>query len=793
MYIKELILTDFGKFKNKKISLTKNFNLIYGKNEAGKSTIHSFIEGMFYGFAKVGAKRKSYTNQIDKYLPWSGADYRGVLLLDYKNEEYRIERSFLKDKEYTKVYNNTRGEEITKDINLLENARIEQPGVFFLGLSKAVFENTMYIPQLKIKTNENIKESLTDKFVNFNLSRDENISVRKSVDYLDSLLKEIGTEGAKKSKLGSMKNKLSNLKDELNSKTYKKLDYEKEIEETNVIEKKINNTKLSLDKWEIKKRIYEEKIEHENYLKILENNKIISNIDLRINEFEVNNDLSIDYKKCLENNNLLQLHSSKIDDLLIQNKNLLEENSRKSIEVNQNVESLIEDSKLYARLMEEERELNKTNYSKEREFLSKDISNMEKEKRKLLLIIVLQVFVSGVIIFSSFVFKKYFLALLLFIPGIYIYLRTGNLRRKIELIKRLNSQMEKLREFSYVKKIKRDEIDLSTLELFNKYGVSSRLELENYFDENLNVIKEFEIRSKFNDNLIASNKEKINALSNNIIELEDEIEIILKKYNCSRLYDLEKMAKSNNLENLIAEKNSLMEINKILLGEGSLSSLNHEESYSTDIESKEVILENISKYKERLNKLSTEMLKSEERIYLLESEVKNLQNIQEEIKYLEREIEILINTKDEIELAKDTILEISNENRSNFAPILNSETSQILEEITNGKYTELLVDTDNEIRVLDREYNEYIKLKYLSLGTIDQIYLAFRLAILKILEKDSAPLILDDSFNQYDDYRLRNILIILKRLNRQIILFTSQNREQNILTEIGAEFNRVIL
>lgn len=793
MYIKELILTDFGKFKNKKISLTKNFNLIYGKNEAGKSTIHSFIEGVFYGFAKVGAKRKIYTSQIDKYLPWSGADYRGVLLLDYKNEEYRIERSFLKDKEYTKVYNNTKGEEITKEINLLENSRIEQPGVFFLGLSKAVFENTMYIPQLKIKTNENIKESLTDKFVNFNLSRNENISVGKSIDYLDGLLKEIGTEAAKKSKLGSMKNKLSNLKSELNSKTYKKLDYEKEIEEIDVIEKKINDAKLHLDKWESKRRIYEEKLEHENYLKILENNNIISNIELRINEFEENNDLSVDYKKCLENNNLLQFHSSKIDDLLIQNKNLLEENSRKSIEVNQSVESLIEDSKLYARLMEEERELNKTNYSKEREFLSKDISNMENEKRKLFLVILLQVFLIGVIIFSSFIFKKYFLALFLIIPGVYIYLRTGNLRRKIELIKRLNSQMEKLREFSYVKKIKRDEIDLRTLELFDKYGVSSRLELENYFDENLNVIKEFEIRSKFNDNLINSNKEKINSLSNNIIELEDEIEILLKKYNCRNLHDLEKMAKSNNLENLIAEKNNLMEINKILLGEVSLSSLNHEESYSTNIESKEVILENISKHKEILNELSNEMLKSEERIYLLEAEVKNLQNIQEEIKYLEKEIESLINTKDEIELAKDTILKISKENRSNFAPILNSETSQILEEITNGKYTELKVDTDNEIRVLDKEHDEYIKLKYLSLGTIDQIYLAFRLAILKILEKDSTPLILDDSFNQYDDYRLRNILTILKRLNRQIILFTSQNREHNILTEIGAEFNRVIL
>ena len=49
MFIKELNLKAFGKFVRKSIYLKDGLNLVYGNNEAGKSTVHSFIEMMFYG------------------------------------------------------------------------------------------------------------------------------------------------------------------------------------------------------------------------------------------------------------------------------------------------------------------------------------------------------------------------------------------------------------------------------------------------------------------------------------------------------------------------------------------------------------------------------------------------------------------------------------------------------------------------------------------------------------------------------------------------------------------------
>ena len=52
MKIKELKINGFGKLENKEIELKDNINVIYGKNEAGKSTLLKFITGMFYGLSK---------------------------------------------------------------------------------------------------------------------------------------------------------------------------------------------------------------------------------------------------------------------------------------------------------------------------------------------------------------------------------------------------------------------------------------------------------------------------------------------------------------------------------------------------------------------------------------------------------------------------------------------------------------------------------------------------------------------------------------------------------------------
>ena len=52
MKITELILKNFGKFTNKQILLADGINIIYGENESGKTTLHTFLKGMLFGMER---------------------------------------------------------------------------------------------------------------------------------------------------------------------------------------------------------------------------------------------------------------------------------------------------------------------------------------------------------------------------------------------------------------------------------------------------------------------------------------------------------------------------------------------------------------------------------------------------------------------------------------------------------------------------------------------------------------------------------------------------------------------
>lgn len=85
MQIKELIIYGYGKFEQVHIKLLP-FHFIYGKNEAGKSTIISFIHSILFGFPL-----KHQTEP--RYEPKTSSKYGGqVVLADEKWGNVRVER-----------------------------------------------------------------------------------------------------------------------------------------------------------------------------------------------------------------------------------------------------------------------------------------------------------------------------------------------------------------------------------------------------------------------------------------------------------------------------------------------------------------------------------------------------------------------------------------------------------------------------------------------------------------------------------------------------------------------------
>ena len=67
MQITKLEILGFGKFHNFSLDFSSKCNVIYGENEAGKSTLHSFIQAMLYGIPSAPSKKEEFF----RYLPFS--------------------------------------------------------------------------------------------------------------------------------------------------------------------------------------------------------------------------------------------------------------------------------------------------------------------------------------------------------------------------------------------------------------------------------------------------------------------------------------------------------------------------------------------------------------------------------------------------------------------------------------------------------------------------------------------------------------------------------------------------
>ena len=94
MKITELILKNFGKFTNKQILLADGINIIYGENESGKTTLHTFLKGMLFGMERKRG-RAAATDTFRTYEPWENPNfYAGILRFTCGGRKFLLERNF---------------------------------------------------------------------------------------------------------------------------------------------------------------------------------------------------------------------------------------------------------------------------------------------------------------------------------------------------------------------------------------------------------------------------------------------------------------------------------------------------------------------------------------------------------------------------------------------------------------------------------------------------------------------------------------------------------------------------
>ena len=284
MRINNLKINSFGKLEDKYFEF-KKINLIYGDNEAGKSTLLNYIMHIFYGMSK----NKNYKNSsdYDRFLPWNNSDFSGQINYSLDNgANYRAYRDFYKRETYVYDENNTEISNLfSVDKKLGNQFLLDQ-----IKLDRELIEKTFVINQNSLKILKNDREDLIQKISNLIESGSEEISYEKMQKKLGNLqLENVGSDRSSDRPYNIAKdnfersngeiNYLKSINDDkylINKKLNdidEKIEFNSEkIESANIARNKFKEFNLINEKIKLKEEYYDDESDNEINHK---NNKMI--------------------------------------------------------------------------------------------------------------------------------------------------------------------------------------------------------------------------------------------------------------------------------------------------------------------------------------------------------------------------------------------------------------------------------------------------------------------------------------------------------------------------------------
>ena len=289
MKINNLKINGFGKIKDKEIYLGDGINVIFGKNEAGKSSILKFITSMLYGASKNKNGRE--ISDFDRFKPWKSEEFSGKIkyTLDI-GRTYEVYREF---KKKNPVIFDESMTDISKQFTVTKN------GIEFFydqtGIDEETFYNTAITEQEGIRLSKSSQNSIIQKISNLISSGDDNISYKKSIDKITKSQNEkIGSDRTAQRPINVLDVKIRNLMEkkrnleaskekteggfsgkdslelELESETLKKemlKDIQSRLNNTRIRTAEINFGKNLEEEYEAKIRELNTKIANEKYEK----------------------------------------------------------------------------------------------------------------------------------------------------------------------------------------------------------------------------------------------------------------------------------------------------------------------------------------------------------------------------------------------------------------------------------------------------------------------------------------------------------------------------------------------
>lgn len=389
-----------------------------------------------------------------------------------------------------------------------------------------------------------------------------------------------------------------------------------------------------------------------------------------------------------------------------------------------------------------------------------------------------------------------------------------NFIKKLKLFDDYNLYVEKKNL-----KIREKEAQISVLNidlakenyLINEKYINNILEASGARDIN-EVILMFSKYEEVNKEVLAL-KIDIEKEEKSIEKLSNELSIrekrIREKLDNIGLSDIEL---SEVEEKLLDLKEKLKQREDILKSLESINAAYEALTKDKDIDSikeelKDIINESINYSYSSEEEIDNQVSIKSNELIEIEKEIKDVENylnnrfigkrtipqIEEEINEVKEKIKKLELLLRSCEIAIENMNETIREVRGNFGSVLNSNVIDYFKKITNNEYSDVMVADSYDMKV--RKGKEILPGGVLSNGANDQLYLSLRLSFIDMIYKGvEYPLIVDEAFVQYDDFRIERALDMLLSTNfAQLIIFTCQQREENIFNDKKVNFNYIKL
>lgn len=843
MKIEELDLAGFGRFTNKRITLQDGLNLIFGENEAGKTTLQHFIVGMFYGFFVPTARRKTYTDDYSRYEPWNrDATYGGTLICSKGGRRYRIQRVFQKERESVIIFDADSGEDISAEFPYDPVTRLRDPGPVLCGVSRTVFCNTANVAQLEITPQGEFSAAWEDQILSLTETADSSLSLQAVCSALDQKADDIGSPKRKKSPYGQAAERLEQLELELNEAKRAQQSRAQLRQRISDLQDMKNGLELQMQQAEQSK--LREQFEKATAIRhrMAEVEKLLEQKD----RFHDPDDLQQKIGACQQAKQMLDREERgflKWDGRLkeINQRYLAQPIRMQDIDVLDHCLLLAKNSMF----SQETQQLREQLQQKQQEFISiphigtsdawealveyeswqEDADHAGISGKWLVLAAGVFLLMAGALMgyhLDPFFYAGALIGTVLMLCSIFLKSRKKEAREaekeqqrildryKMNSYEELKAHCEALQKREDQRVELMNEIQLLALRLqkVSEENPQRKAELDRYaarFTRNPSAVwsaemeqqvkKARELCQEFAEmsEQRAEEYEKLNQHRQEVSRMEQELQGILQKLGAEG-FNEEEIQKLRDHRRAIEQAATELELQKQLLAQ-CLDHLTYEELQQKVQLADKVSVDHMQNSGFDYKTVLEELAQLQGQLSTMEQLQRPLDEIREEQQALQESCSQYQKTLEAIALAKERLQQISGNIRKDLSPQLGQRLSRIVSRLTDGKYSQVLLSRDLHIRLEEPRNHQLIPLTALSHGTMDLIYLALRMELLQLLSGDTIlPMLLDDSFVQLDDSRCASLLTDLAR-NRQgqVLLFTCHSREENILKAQQVAYHRIAL